>query len=568
MKSTILKTFLVVVVLYLIELRFSYSVVASELNLDKQMDEVILKVNKGESKGEIGLSDTLRGGGNGPSTFIVDSDETIYIYDTMNDRINVYRDRNFLYDIKLPYSGYIMSMVISRGLIYLMDYDFGKIHVLNKKGKLIRSISLPDDIESYRMCGLYTRYDGSVWLYCMSEIDSDESGTYYRIDSIRAAFKTTTKEFSKDGINFYDMEYITKKNVNIRKTDASGNAKDEGRIINFTTKEGSVDLDILNIDSKGKIFIDVFEVLNTSIVEGEDTVRRYYNGICTGISKIDLSKYKYIPHDLLKVTENGDLYQIVCLDDRVEILKKRFQKPSEFKTDIDNIKTKTETMIKERLLEEERILKEKTNEYVFELKAIISAPNDRSTTKKTAIAICDLPWFYNTENFQKPKGVRVKAPVYLKKSKKSSKHKGIPYCWGGFDGITTSSNPYSWSNFLDAMDKGKFAGNIDTSYGYQQGTAGLDCSGFVSSAAGFSSKLSTYDLASSVYTKSVAEDNVKPFDIYVSKGNHVLFFIKEKNSKEIVTREATTAGKAEKAKLFHRTRKDLGVYELRRFNGW
>lgn len=85
--------------------------------------------------------------------------------------------------------------------------------------------------------------------------------------------------------------------------------------------------------------------------------------------------------------------------------------------------------------------------------------------------------------------------------------------------------------------------------------------------AGFSSKLSTTNLASSVYIKKIDESKAKPFDIYVKAGEHVLFFIKKEGEK-IITREATADGDAEKTKLFHRLEIDLEKYDLRRFNGW
>ena len=56
--------------------------------------------------------------------------------------------------------------------------------------------------------------------------------------------------------------------------------------------------------------------------------------------------------------------------------------------------------------------------------------------------------------------------------------------------------------FLNSNEKGKFAGNIKaTASGYQTDTAGLDCSGFVSSTAGFS-----YIVKSDIY-KTAGEES-------------------------------------------------------------
>ncbi|MGF7047384.1 hypothetical protein J2T13_001889 [Paenibacillus sp. DS2015] len=134
--------------------------------------------------------------------------------------------------------------------------------------------------------------------------------------------------------------------------------------------------------------------------------------------------------------------------------------------------------------------------------------------------------------------------------------------------MTTHSSS-SWTNFKDAISKGKFAGNVNTSTsGYQSGTAGLDCSGFVGGAAGFTAKLGTYDLASSTYTATIAPSSIQIYDIYVKAGDHVLFYTGDAGT-TISTREATTTGD-DKAKAYSRTKSFLSSqgYSLRRFNGF
>ncbi|MBZ9687017.1 hypothetical protein G9F72_011845 [Clostridium estertheticum] len=42
---------------------------------------------------------------------------------------------------------------------------------------------------------------------------------------------------------------------------------------------------------------------------------------------------------------------------------------------------------------------------------------------------------------------------------------GIPYNWGGNDGLDSSSYSEAWSNYLDAVDKGAFVGNVNTEGG-------------------------------------------------------------------------------------------------------
>ena len=123
--------------------------------------------------------------------------------------------------------------------------------------------------------------------------------------------------------------------------------------------------------------------------------------------------------------------------------------------------------------------------------------------------------------------------------------------------------------FLNSNEKGNFAGNIKaTASGYQTDTAGLDCSGFVSSTAGFSYKLSITNLASSDYTRTINKNKAVAYDIFVISGKHVFFYIgNDKKIKSYKTCEATTNG-TEKVKFFYRSKKELDTYKARRFNGW
>lgn len=471
MENNFIKKMLILVMPILIGLSMCHFVHAAELNRSMQGDEVILTVGAGEGKGEVGLSATIRGGGGtGPVTFAVDSDGTVYISDNMNDRVNVYKNGEFLYDIKLPYS-FISSMVIVKEFIYLLnpgEDEGGEIYVLDKKGNLVRSITLPEYMEEYRMLRLCVRDDGSVWLEYMPGIDDDagEPETYYQVDSLMNGPIVKMRGYSKNGIDIYDVKYKDKseKVLNINKTDVLRSIKDTNAI-EIASQEGRISAGILGIDKSGLVFADVFEDVGGSMIAGESTVRAYSEDVCIGISKTDVNSDYHFPSESLKITEDGDLYQMVCLKGKVEILKKGFTAPADFKSEIDSIKEE----VKEKNLEEERKERE---EREFEEKTVVNAPNDRKTTEQNAIAACELHWTYNKENAKKPKGAKVEAPTYLKNGKKS--RKGIPYCWGGFDGISTSSSPYSWSDFSDAMSKGKFAGNIDASTaGYQGGTAGL-----------------------------------------------------------------------------------------------
>lgn len=98
---------------------------------------------------------------------------------------------------------------------------------------------------------------------------------------------------------------------------------------------------------------------------------------------------------------------------------------------------------------------------------------------------------------------------------------GIPYCWGGFmSQYSTSSGLY----FADAIRSSYTAGNvINAGSGYIGGTAGIDCSGFVSAAYGETSKMGTSALLT--YGSSVAKtDYLRTMDYFVKDGHTLLFY--------------------------------------------
>ena len=533
---------------------------AETADLDlKEKDRVVLSAEIGKGKGELGYPESFVGGAKGPDTFAVSEDETVYISDNINDRINVYRDGKFLYDIETPYAAYIKSIAISDELIYLMDYDGAKIFAVDKKGNLVKDIDLPEDMANFLMTDLYVREDGSVWVCCMDgeEEGDDLSSTYFLVDSFSDRQRVKTSEFPVSRDDYCTIDYTDGKTISIRKSNNPNiTGTDRTDDILIDTKGGDVSASILEVDKYGSVYLDVDESVGIYMFAGENTVRKYLQGKCEGIAGIDLDDYCYIPYGLTCVNKNGELYQMVCYDNKVDVIKKTFVQPYGFESRVNEIREKT---LREEAKEDEMDLRE--------AKKIINAPNDVSTTKQNAIACCNLKWTYNNANAKKP-NKNVQVPTYLQNAKKPSNQIGIPYCWGGFNGLKTIKGT-SWVSFLTAMKKGKFAGNIKaTPSGYQTDTAGLDCSGFVSSTAGFSYKLSTTNLASSDYTRTINKNKVVAYDIFVISGKHVFFYIGyDKKIKSYKTCEATTDG-TEKVKFFYRSKKELDTYKARRFNGW
>lgn len=434
-----------------------------------------------------------------------------------------------------------------------MDYETGIIHIIDSTGKLGESISLPSDMEKINMLKLYARKDGSVWLY-YEEYESDETqgGTIrsYYVGDLESRPRTYVDGFSKDGDSSYSIVKKDQSTVNLKEYAlVDGHVGRTYSDISISANEILGQINILNIDEGGSVIMDIYDVLDMSMVAGEYTVRKFSQGVCESVATIDLTGYYFMPYSVVNVSEAGDLFQIKCYEDKIQIIKKDFIDERYFKSNIDNIKIEMQNA-------EENVL--------VSAVATVNAPNTLNDTMDNAIDCCNLTWTYKASNAVNPNSNNVTVPDYLSGVSKPSSQTGIPYCWGGFDG-TSSSSSSTWLNFSDAMNNNKFAGNINTNGNYKSGTAGLDCSGFVSSSAGFSQKLGTSNLASSQYTQAISSSSRRAYDMYVKSGSHVLYYVSSTTS-GIRSRESTVTGD-DKTKLYTRSLTELSGYTLRRFNG-
>lgn len=304
-----------------------------------QMDEVVLTAGVGSDEGEVGYDEYTGkfdgGGGSGPETFAVTEDGTIYVVDNENQRVNVYRDGKFLYDVAIPYQNspsdsYVRSIIVSQGLIYLMDYDEGMIYKLDAKGNVRKEISLPKGMKKLSMRKLYVRDDGSVWLYYYDESKKQGNGKKgvncsYSINDLAKGKTDGIEGYTKDGDSFCS---ISGGSLNL--SPAGAYRKGDYYVSGFTTsiplvKNAShASMSILNVDKNGSVYVDVFEMEDSSVVTGEYTVRKYANGRCEGMAFIDLDSYYYMPYKVVSVSEEGDLYQMICYEDQIQIIKKAF----------------------------------------------------------------------------------------------------------------------------------------------------------------------------------------------------------------------------------------------------
>lgn len=170
-------------------------------------------------------------------------------------------------------------------------------------------------------------------------------------------------------------------------------------------------------------------------------------------------------------------------------------------------------------------------------------------------------WHYNKDLNGKTYGY-IQLPEHLR-DKTDSTETGIPYNYGGSDGIDTTSNRL-WSNFSEAVTKGATAGNVRFEGGYKGETAGIDSASFIQSSLKITSgKLTSYTLKD--YLDPISFDDLRNMDVLLNRGDSAAFFqgwVYDDYGNVIgaATLEATidnTDGTGQKVKEFYRSKNYL-----------
>lgn len=147
---------------------------------------------------------------------------------------------------------------------------------------------------------------------------------------------------------------------------------------------------------------------------------------------------------------------------------------------------------------------------------------DTATIRARMDTYKDLKWVYNSTRNSNASVTadpgKVSQPGWITQNADGKDHilSNVPYCWGGWNAETYVKN----------INNGKYAGNVTTTApGYVSGTVGMDCSGYVSVAFDLPYKHGTSTL-SNCFTKISNTGNVRAYDILNKSGSHVLIVVK------------------------------------------
>ncbi len=299
----------------------------------------------------------------------------------------------------------------------------------------------------------------------------------------------------------------------------------------------------LATDEDGNIYAVYTKLVNKcSIISGELTLQVHSaEGNYIGQYILPVKEYVYLPGTYVQILENGNIYLMIPTEETVEVRKIALR--DEMESGLASI---TETV------------KRRESDYIGNTsyrKKVGTACTEvvafsREEVRERAVAMAEYTWTLkktHTLISKSEKGVVLPREIEAIKKKNEDvsswkvKMTGIPYCWGGFYALDVG---FGGKTFQSVIDKKYVAGNINPVGYYKYMTAGLDCSGFVSAALGFTKKQGTSGL-NDIGSKVNSVKKLQQMDMFVYPGEHVIFFCEWLDDTAVLVAEvAVREGKA------------------------
>jgi hypothetical protein len=203
-----------------------------------------------------------------------------------------------------------------------------------------------------------------------------------------------------------------------------------------------------------------------------------------------------------------------------------------------------------------------------------------ATVLDRATKMAEVKWTYVKSHHGKISAVKAsnrkwvtQAPQLKKIKKKSSKVTAYPYAWGGYDTDSTHSAGASWKSFAKALKAKKvFASNVKglrTHPSWVPNTAGVDCSGFISSVFGVGDKRGTGNMIDGKWFKKLGGiKDVQAGDILNHTGDHVVLVLGWIDTNTIQVAESTTTPSLGAVQINKKSINEYKEYTAARYQHW
>ncbi|MFW5972118.1 MAG: hypothetical protein ACOCRL_01400 [Bacillota bacterium] len=451
----------------------------------------------------------------GIESFTVDDEGKIYLSNYSTEHIYIYHNNKKEGQIYISDYSQPRDIKLVNGILYILE-DSGKLSEINLDSSENKEYDIPtiynkeSDVINVGRSNDFSDNSAIMPVRLVSDYQSNTVNTLYDNNLLFLHNKDKNIKFPVDQ---FPLEGL----------------------------EGQVYKQFLGIDEEENIYIKGTEVISKDdLVEIEEWVYKFnQSGELLAVAETVNDRNFITPFKYLDVNSSGEVFQLLVQEDRVKVFKLAFNNDMpviDINDKADKIQKTDNDLISSSL-----------------------EPSAREKLYNKAVQLIDYKWTYEPEyNYIEKNEIVI--PYYLQDIKEKTELVGIPYCWGGYDSITTGSLHQDWDNFADAIKKGAAAGNIGTISNYIPGTSGLDCSGFISAVLEMDfKKPSWYFLYENELVKKISYDELELMDILVKKG-HIFFFV-DRTDYGIVSMETNTLGSEWKVKYFiwsWRSLRDMG----------
>ena len=453
----------------------------------------------------------------GIETFAVDDEERIYLSNYATGKILVFHKNELIEEINISAFSQPRDIAVNAGFLYIFE-DTGKISGISLADKeTVKEFTVPAIMANTAKQNVL---EIGLPVCFIKDYFHSQISVYYSNDHVYFPFHDT-----KGGLPL-----------------------DEYRL---PVAGDRVYKRLLSLDKYKNIYI-----LGTEIEDKEDRIEireivcKYsYTGELLGIFETINDKNYITPYNYISVSESGNTYQLLILEESVKVYRLDF------------------TEVNELVLSSEENTEDEADDTGKNALGAAEDYTKRIALYNKAVELINLRWIYNPrKNASRLSDVFM--PYYLQGIDEEREMEGIPYCWGGFDSLHKKSTNQKWDNFLDAIDKGAAAGNLGITPNYIPGTAGLDCSGFIAAALGLVKREPSWNfLYSRQFTDKITYNELLFMDLLVKNGH--MFFYFDDNNYGITSIETNTMGSEWKVKFFNwswRALRDM-EYCARRYKG-
>ncbi|MDW8101185.1 MAG: hypothetical protein RML36_17065 [Anaerolineae bacterium] len=516
----------------------------------------------------------------GPEAFTVSPDGTIYVLDSVNQRIYIVKEQKDILTIEISGVLYPRDILWASGSLYVLD-DSNRILNYSVEGFLLGEYRLPTGIDAHQVYKLATS-DSRVKIWAQNYHEFDLG---FLPSSVDLEKQIGPGILAPDGKRWIAMYSGWTQGI-LMTTDGSAEITIEANGLFGSAR-------LVGFDKEGNIYVLVEDLYDEAPdkLGVEMTIRKYApNGKLLGVARLPSEEFVMPPTRPVEVTEDGKVYAMVPGIEAVSIYA--VELGTSYRTKAYRLPLDGPMTNEEQATQAPAAITTSLNRYqVFDRARIMT---NTSWVWRNDYDWFNAEWFSDWRDRSRTKVGNATKPSQLVGVADGATVTGIPYYWGGFDSPWTKSDwaGSRWSNWNEALNyyrnqskKGPLVGDVDSSCtsgltncqanGVYRGGAGIDCSGFVAAASGnsYSSKPGTGTLASSGYdwrgsdTITVALRRLQPMNFLVrtdTSAHTLYYFRRQVILVGLSTLEATTAGSPQGAKFFSRTWSDLQNYPYHR----